>query len=236
MGITTILWDLDGVIADTAEAHFLAWSRFAKFHHLPYTKDIFRKTFGMNNQSILEFLFKQRKLDLSFNDLTQEKESIFLNLLEKNISIFPCAIELMTLLQSRGLRQIIASSAPAQNIQRIISLLNVDQWVPDFVSGDHLSGKPHPAIFQQAAKFLKAANEECLVIEDSPLGIQAAQTALMNSIGVASTFDATILSNADDVVLNVCSFKEKIHARGLNHYFSEIMFNHQRKATTILPN
>ncbi len=236
MGITTILWDLDGVIADTAEAHFLAWTRFAKFHHLPYTKEIFRKTFGMNNQSILEFLFMERILDLNFTDLAKEKEFIFHNLLEENISIFPCVIELMTLFQVNRLRQIIASSAPTQNIQRIISLLDVDQLVPDFVSGDHLSGKPHPAIFQQAAKFFKVTNEECLVIEDSPLGIQAAQAAMMCSIGVASTFDATILSNADDVVLNLCSLKEKIHDRGLIHYFSEITFSHQRKVTTTPPN
>lgn len=236
MGITTILWDLDGVIADTAKAHFLAWSTFATHHHIPYSKDVFQKTFGMNNYSILKLLFQQGTPDFNFNGLAQEKENLFHNLLEDNISLFPCAVELMTLFQSNGLQQIIASSAPAQNIQWIISLLNIDHLVSDFVSGDFLLGKPHPAIFQRAAKFLKVTNEECIVIEDSPLGIQAAQAAMMCSIGVASTFDANMLSNADDVVPNLCSLREKIHDCGFSNYFCKITINHPKKVTTILPN
>jgi beta-phosphoglucomutase len=235
LGITTILWDLDGVIADTAKAHFLAWSTFAYHHHIPYSKALFQKTFGMNNRSILKLLFQQGLPDFNFKELAQEKETLFQSLLKEHISLFPCAADLMTLFQSNGLRQIIASSAPAQNIQWIISFLKIDHLVPDFVSGDHLLGKPHPVIFQRAAEFLKVSNKECIVIEDSPLGIQAARAAMMCSIGVASTFDTCALSNADDVVPNLCALKERIHNRGFSNYFSKITLNHPKKVTTTLP-
>jgi beta-phosphoglucomutase len=236
VGNFAILWDLDGVIADTAEAHFLAWSTFTKRHHIPYSRAIFQKTFGMNNQSILTLLFQKTLLKLNFDDLAQEKETIFNNSLEENVHLFPCAVELMIFFQSEGLLQIIASSAPEQNIRRIVSYLCIDHLVPDFVSGDHLSGKPHPAVFQRAAEFLDVTNEACLVIEDSPLGIQAAQAAMMYCVGVASTFKANKLSSADDVVMNLCSLQEKIHNRGFNKYICDISIDHQKTTTTILPN
>ncbi len=222
MAIKAILWDLDGVIADTGEAHFRAWSKFAERYHITYSREIFNNTFGMDNHSILKRLFANTSQDLIFYELAQEKEKIFQVSMKKNIHLFPCARDLMELFRSEGLLQIIASSAPAQNIHRIVNLLGINNLIPDFISGDDLLGKPDPAIFNLAAKSLGIANKACFVIEDSPLGIQAAHAARMYCVGIASTFNSKKLSAADDVVKSLCSLKEKIQQRGLNNYFSDL--------------
>ncbi len=198
--IQAVIWDLDGVIIDSAEEHRLAWQRLAREEGVPFTDTDFWATFGKRNDDIIAIQWgslppQQVKL------LADRKENYFRELIRKTAAPLPGSIELMRGLHEAGFRQALASSAPIENIQLISDALGLARYLTALVSGETVPhGKPAPDIFLKAAQALEIEPPYCLVIEDAVAGVQAAHAAGMHCISVAGNRDLPGLRQAELMV------------------------------------
>ncbi|MGI9060046.1 MAG: HAD family hydrolase [Ktedonobacteraceae bacterium] len=195
--IQAVIWDMDGVIIDSAEEHRLAWQRLAREEGVPFTDTDFWATFGKRNDDIFAIQWgtlppQQVKL------LADRKENYFRELIRKTAAPLPGSIELMRSLHEAGFRQALASSAPIENIQLISDALGLERYLTALVSGETVPhGKPAPDIFLKAAQALAIEPPYCLVIEDAVAGVQAAHAAGMRCISVAGNRDLPGLRQAE---------------------------------------
>lgn len=180
-----ILWDVDGTLVDTAELHFEAWVKLAQSINKPFTRDDFARTFGWRNPEIIPLLFGR---DLSVDEVDRigrVKEDFYRAEAEHGVALLPGVRALLDDLQTSGFRQAIGSSAPRSNIDLILRLNGVGSYFQGIVAlEDTFRGKPDPEVYLKAANAAGATPGQCLVLEDAPVGIQAAKAAGMKAIGV----------------------------------------------------
>ncbi len=194
-----ILWDLDGTIADTAPAHFAAWQETMGNLGVTYSHARFMADFGRNNGEILPELLGSDTKPERIRALSLEKEAAFRQQLHNgaHIALLPGVADWLTRFDEAGIRQGVGSSGPMANIVAIIQALAVGDYFYGLLTGIRLpKGKPHPAIFRNLAAALEAEPEDCIVIEDSVHGIEAARRAGMASIAVGSLSQSARLDAA----------------------------------------
>ncbi|MDO8692003.1 MAG: HAD hydrolase-like protein, partial [Dehalococcoidia bacterium] len=142
-----VIWDMDGVLVDTAEAHFRAWRRMFGGMGRDLTREEFIETFGMKSVEIL----RQALGDLPSNELSQlafQKEGYYREEIEGKVVALPGVGRILDLLDREGFRQAIASSAPVINIGLILQTTGIGRFFDAVVSGDEVkAGKPDPEIF-----------------------------------------------------------------------------------------
>lgn len=200
-----ILWDLDGVLVDTGEYHFQSWKIVLEDLGITLDQAIFQKTLGMNSRSSLEiYLGRQPAADVAINMITR-KEEAFRQLIQNDIVPLPGVIEWLEWFDAQHMPMAVASSAPPDNIDFILHALKIKPYFSELVSGADMPGKPNPAVFLEAAQRLALMPEDCIVIEDSIAGVEAACRAGMRCIAVATTNPASMLSMATLVVENLAA-------------------------------
>ena len=195
-----VLWDLDGVLVDSAPFHFQAWRELLASLGRELSEADFRRTFGLRNDAILRDLLG----DLSpaeMERLAARKEGLFRQAARGNISALPGALALLRLLREGGLRLALVSSTPHANIDLVLRSLEVETAF-DVVVGeeDVTRGKPDPEGFLLAAERLGVPPGECVVIEDAPMGVEAAKRGGMRCVGVYRGRPRETLAKADLVV------------------------------------
>jgi beta-phosphoglucomutase len=198
-----VIWDVDGVLIDSAEQHRQAWHRLAREEGVPFTDADFWSTFGMRNADIIPRFYGRELSPERIQALADRKEAYYRELLAQQATPLPGARELVQALHAAGYRQAIGSSAPPENLQLIVRLFGLESYLDAIVSGERVArGKPAPDIFLAAADSLGMLPERCLVIEDAPAGVAAAHAGGMRSLAVrrAGQADAPGLADADLVV------------------------------------
>jgi beta-phosphoglucomutase len=201
--IQAVIWDLDGVIIDSADEHRRAWQRLARETGVRMTDADFWATFGKRNDDIIPLIWGNISPQ-QLQELANRKELYFREFVREAAAPLPGSIELMRGLHEAGLLQALATSTPIENIQLIKELLHLDRYLTAFVSGESVArGKPAPDIFLKAAGELHMPPSLCLVIEDAVAGVQAALAAGMRCIAVAGNRDLPGLRAADLVVKNL---------------------------------
>ncbi|MBX5449491.1 HAD family hydrolase [Thermogemmatispora sp.] len=201
-GLQAVIWDLDGVIIDSAQAHFQAWQRLAHEEGWTLSEEDFRATFGMRNDRIIPLLWGEMPPE-RVRVLSERKEAYFREILRQNPEglALPGALELLAALHEAGIAQALASSTPPENIALISELLGLQRYLQALISGEMVErGKPAPDIFLKAAAALQVPPTACLVIEDAVAGIEAAHAAGMRCLAVATTREPEALHEADLVV------------------------------------
>ncbi|HEX8995865.1 MAG TPA: HAD family phosphatase [Ktedonobacterales bacterium] len=196
------LWDVDGVIIDSAEQHRKGWEALARENGFHYSDADFWATFGMRNSDVIPRLFGVSD-PARVAALADRKEALYRELVRREATALPGARELLGALHEAGYRQALGSSAPVANIETIISLLGIGPYLDGFVSGEHVAhGKPAPDIFLAGAQLLGIAPARCVVFEDAPAGVAAAKAGGMRCIAVrrAGQLDAPGLEAADRIV------------------------------------
>jgi HAD superfamily hydrolase (TIGR01509 family) len=190
-GIVTdrgVIWDLDGVLADTGEAHFQAWTRVLSERTIPFDRSCFDRVFGMNNRGTLTELLGRAPTEEELREIADRKEYLFRELAEGLVRPMPGALRLLDELEKAGWSQAVASSAPQENIDLVVDTFDIRRYFAAILSGAGLpAGKPDPALFLQAARALHLPPELCVVVEDAPVGVEAARCAGMPCIAVATT-------------------------------------------------
>jgi beta-phosphoglucomutase len=195
-----VLWDMDGVLVDTGEAHFLSWKLALAEFDKSITRENFQATFGMNNDGVLKTLFGQFLESELIVDIGERKELLFRQAVKGNIQLLPGVQDWLKRLKKWGVKQAIASSAPMANIDVLLDEVGIRANFEAVVSGWSLPGKPDPAVFLEAARQIGIPPEKCVVIEDAMAGVQGALSAGMKCIAVTTTNDTVALRQANIVV------------------------------------
>ncbi len=198
--IQAVIWDLDGVIIDSADEHRRAWQRLARETGVTLTGADFWATFGQRNDDIIPHFWYNVSPE-QLQALAKRKEEYFREFVREAAAPLPGSMELMRGLHEAGFPQALASSTPIENIELIKDLLHLDHYLSALVSGETVPrGKPAPDIFLRAAAELHIPPSLCLVIEDAVAGVQAAHAAGMRCIAVAGNRDLPDLRAADVMV------------------------------------
>ena len=194
------IFDLDGVIVDTAKYHFLAWKKLANCIGIDFTEHQNEQLKGVSRIESLKKILKWGDITLpenDFNRLMAEKNTNYLSYIAKMDAseILPDVIKVIQFLIDK--KQPIALGSASKNSVEILNKVNLFDKFDAIVDGNAVTkAKPDPEVFLEAAKAIKVKPENCIVFEDSVAGIQAANSANMISIGIG---EASVLNEADFV-------------------------------------
>ena len=211
-----VLWDMDGVLADSTEMHFLAWQAILAPRGIRFSREIFTRTYGQNNRTALTDFLGRPPTESELHEIATAKESWFRQHLNGGLTLLPGVYTWLRRFQSWGLPQAVASSAPPENITAQVDALRIRPFFGALVSGADIPGKPDPAVFLKAASQLGVAPQGCLVIEDAPAGVAGARRAGMKCAAVLTTQPAEALQAADLVVHRLTDLGEADARRLLN--------------------
>jgi HAD superfamily hydrolase (TIGR01509 family) len=187
--IQTVIFDMDGVIVDTEPVHHFAYYQHFKELNIKVSDEMYRSFTGNSTRNIFQKLKAQFDLQEDVEDLILRKRHLFNEAfdLKEDLYLIEGVEELIKDLHANGIQLIVASSASKVTINRVFTRFNLHQYFTHIVSGeDFPKSKPHPAIFEHAASLSVAPKENCIVIEDSTNGIQAAVSAGIFCVGYDS--------------------------------------------------
>lgn len=181
-----IIFDLDGVIVDSAAAHRDSWRQLIRELDRDFEETVFWQTFGLRNDIILRrFVGSDLALE-HIKRLGDRKEEIFRTIARGRLRPLPGAAACVRGVRAAGWLTAVASSAPRANIAMILGELALADQFDVVVSGDDVArGKPDPEIFLRAAAALGIPPGRCVVVEDAEAGIDAARRAGMVAVAVA---------------------------------------------------
>lgn len=212
---SAVLWDMDGILCDTMNLHNHAMRIVCSMHHLSFPEEITTLGVGRNDRTNMTYILSQNSTQVEKSNtidfvsvLLTEKERILHGLLEENQLITNPGVEAwLKWLESKHIPCAIASSSSMSIIVSIVEKLGIIQYFDALVSGARMAfSKPNPEIFLRAAGALKTAPDQCLVIEDAPAGVEAAQKAGMKCLAVANSISTEKLSQADIVVSDLSTY------------------------------
>jgi HAD superfamily hydrolase (TIGR01509 family) len=195
-----VLWDLDGILADTGPFHFQSWTEVLSGAGWPFSDDLFQRTFGMNNYGVLSTVMGRPPTPAELEEIAEVKEARFRALIMGRAQPLPGVRVWLARLGAQGARQAVASSAPPANIDALVDALELRGYFQALVSAADLPSKPDPAVFLEAARRLSVPPGRCVVVEDAVAGVEAARSAGMRCVAVTNTNPASALAAADVVV------------------------------------
>jgi beta-phosphoglucomutase len=180
------LFDVDGVLIDSYDAHFRSWRTLAEEEGLPFTESDFARTFGRTSREVIGELWPHRAGDVEALDA--RKESCYRDLIRDDFPAMEGAAELVRALDDAGWRLAVASSGPPDNVELVLDRLGVADRFDAVVTGrDVQRGKPDPQVFVTAAERIGAPPGRCVVLEDAPVGLAAAAAGGMRCVALLST-------------------------------------------------
>jgi len=206
--IKACIFDLDGVIVDTAKFHFQAWKRLADEEGIPFTEHDNEQLKGISRMESLDILLGlgSRKVDeKSRVEMATRKNEWFVEYITamKPDEIFPGVKELLEELRKKNYKVGLASSS--KNAGTVLDRLGIASLFDCVVDGTMIKkSKPDPEVFLLAADRLNVIPDKCVVFEDAEAGVEAAHRAGMKSVGIGSP---TILGEAEIVIPRTGDFR-----------------------------
>lgn len=197
---TTFIFDLDGVIVDTAKYHFLAWKNLAEELNINFTEKDNERLKGVSRVRSLEIILELGNKTLpkeDFDNYLVQKNEEYLEYIDKmdESEILPDVLKTLKFLKEKGCPIVLGSAS--KNARRILKQVHLMDYFEAVVDGNDVSkAKPDPEVFVIGAQKVGVKNKSCVVFEDSVAGIQASNTAGMMSIGIGSK---AVLGEADYV-------------------------------------
>lgn len=200
--IEAVIFDLDGVITDTAEYHYLAWKTLAEELNIPFSRELNEELKGISRMDSLERILVHGKKNHDFTEsekasLADKKNNHYCTLIQRITpeDILPGIQALISEIKERGLKVGIASVS--KNAFTVIDSLRLKEQFDAIVDAKTIkNSKPDPEIFLTAAKLLQVEATACIGIEDAAAGVEAIKEAGMFAIGIGSK---QTLSKADIV-------------------------------------
>lgn len=190
MSIKACIFDLDGVVVDTAKYHYLAWSKLANELGFEFTEAGNERLKGISRMDSLNILLEIGGLNFDYEarlKLAEKKNNWYVEYIKKmdESEILPGVKEFLELLRWKGIK--IALGSVSKNARTILARVNIEGYFDAVIDGNMVSmAKPDPEVFLKGARSLGIAPGECVVFEDAAAGIEGALNAKMYSIGVGS--------------------------------------------------
>ncbi|MBN1856418.1 MAG: HAD-IA family hydrolase [Dehalococcoidia bacterium] len=194
------LWDMDGVIIDSAEFHYQSWHDTLATRGVDYTEEQFRSYFGQRNDHVVrEILGTLPEAEVAA--IANEKDVRYRELASGKASAFPGVMKLLKIMKKGHYPIALGTSAPMGDFTAISGGLGLSDFFDAIVCGpDVQESKPSPQIYLRAAEKLGVAPAHCIVFEDSPHGVAAAKNGGMKCVAITNTHPAESLRSADKVV------------------------------------
>ncbi|MFN8430496.1 MAG: beta-phosphoglucomutase [Spirosomataceae bacterium] len=201
MKIKAFLFDLDGVIVDTAVFHYQAWKKMAYSLGFDIDEEFNETLKGISRMDSLNAILKHGNLEISEEqklELASRKNADYLELVNTMTpaNILPGVSSFLAEAREMGVK--IALGSASKNSNLILEKIGVKPLFDAIIDGNQVSkSKPDPEVFVKGAQSLGFENESCIVFEDAFAGIQAAKAANMKAVGIGSP---KVLYNADIVI------------------------------------
>ena len=185
------LFDCDGTIADSMPLHYVAWKKALAEWNCEFSEDLFYGLGGLRATEIINTLNQKHDLNMPAKDVSRRKEELYFESLPQ-LKAVPEVLEHIEASHGR-IPFAVVSGSPRDSVTASLEILNIlDRFDTLVCAGDYQKGKPDPEPFLVAAKRLGVAPEDCLVFEDTDMGIQAATAAGMTSVRIPQPWQRTI--------------------------------------------
>jgi beta-phosphoglucomutase len=202
-----VIFDMDGVLVDSYEAHFISWKQMLGSQGIAFTREQFAESFGRTSREIIAENWPEYARDeqtISRWDL--QKEQAYRDILRRDFPEMPGAGALIQSLHREGFALAIGSSAPPENLAVVLEGLDHSECFDAKVTGSDVSrGKPDPEVFLKAADALGVSPQRCVVVEDAPAGLEAARRAGMLPVALTGTAPTEALARHAHVVVDSLS-------------------------------
>lgn len=188
MNIKAVIFDLDGVIVSTDDYHYRAWKRIANEEGIYFDREINERLRGVSRVDSLEIILEKSSKEYSQEEkylLAERKNNIYRELLNEltQRDILPGVMAVLNMLKENGIKISIGSSS--KNTMFILDKINLNGFFDSIADGTQITkSKPDPEVFLLAADKLGVSSVNCLVVEDSDVGVEAALAVNMKVLAV----------------------------------------------------
>ena len=218
--LRAVIFDFDGVITDSEILHFRSFNQVLAQHGIEITvRDYYKDYLGLTDLDLLNLLVNKGLLELDdegIKNLAKQKEHVFEKLAQTEGSIIGGVRDFLEMLKDNSIRMAICSGALLAEIEMILEEARLRSFFEVIVSAEYVKkGKPNPEGFLLTLQRLNeksrnpALSSQCIVIEDSHWGLEAAKAAGMHTIAITNSYDAEQLSLAEKVVTHLSQLSIK---------------------------
>ena len=182
-----VIFDMDGVLIDSYAAHLQTWQDCCRRHGRECTEEQFLAGFGRTSREVIRDTWENPPDEAGIAAFDEEKEQMYRELIAVDFPHMPGAAQLIGALSMAGIPMAIGSSGPPKNVAVAIEQLQARGVIRTVITGaDVERGKPHPDVFLKAAAGMGLSPERCVVLEDAPVGIEAALASGAKCLGIVS--------------------------------------------------
>ena len=209
-----ILFDFDGTLADTMEGHYLAWRTALGEYGVSVEACDYYPLEGSGMHDIARTLIKDSSWKESeIDELVQRKKKYYVE--RQIVTFYPGVESLVSELKAKNIPMAVVTAGHLDQLR-----LSVPQsFLSHFdvlITGDLISrGKPDPEPFLRAAQSLGLTPQECIAVENAPLGIQSARRANIYCVGICSTVNRNELADADEIVIQFADLRYSVVFKGI---------------------
>ncbi|OQB16069.1 MAG: Beta-phosphoglucomutase [Firmicutes bacterium ADurb.Bin193] len=187
MSLKAVLFDLDGVIVDTAKFHHESWVMLANEHGIDFPEEFFYTFKGLARSECVKLLFKDESDENKLQEYAAKKNEYY-NVMLKTLKpedIFEGVKDLLLTLKDNNIKIGICSAS--KNTMTVLEKLEIKELFDCIIDGTQVENpKPDPEVFLKGAFALSVKNNECIVVEDAEVGVEAAKRAGMLAVGIGN--------------------------------------------------
>lgn len=203
--IRGILFDFDGVLADTMKDHFAAWNWALKRHNASILAEKFYPLEGMPVSFMAREICQEAGVSVAFaEELLRHKEDYYLT--HHRFSFYAGVEQCIFDLQRKNVPMAIVSGGSDERIRASTPGDFLNKFAAIITSKSAMRGKPFPDAYLMGAECIGVRPDECVVAENAPLGVRAAKSAGAYCIAITSTMPSAMLEGADEVVDSFAAF------------------------------
>ena len=176
--VQAVIFDMDGLLADTEPLYFQAESELARRYGKDFTRDVMEKMMGHKAARSIQIMIETLGIEGPVEDVLALRDNLYKDLLMRGVKPMNGVFEFLDWLERRGYRKAVGTSSKAEFKDIIFGHLDLDDHFEVVITGEEVSvGKPAPEIYQRVLDRLALQPHQCIVLEDSAAGLKAAKAA-----------------------------------------------------------
>jgi beta-phosphoglucomutase len=204
------LFDLDGTLIHSMPFHLKAWEMTMEALGSPLRGDQLMAQLYGHNTDVFARIFGPEKFTVTeLHQMGVDKEALYREIYRPHIRLIDGLPAFLTAAKNNGIVMAIGTASNAENVELAVSSLQLNRWFDAVVgANDVVHGKPHPETYLKAAERLGVPPENCIVFEDVPKGVEAAQNAGMQAVVVTTTYSETAFTGYANIIKFIPDFSD----------------------------